>query len=635
MSFNKQSFSFFWIYLITLILAACSILYELMIAHTISILAGHMVVWYSLTIGIYLAFLGFGSILYNKIIKGKHEWEALFRVEILLTICGCLSVMLIHVGHMLYGYYAVSNEIKIGLYNLFAIFFLVTSVVGFLSGIELPLLIKIGNEMSQGKRVTNRILGTDYIGSLLGAVSFPIIFVPFYGVIKTSFIVAGFNLLTAIIILFIVLKENELFYRRIVTGGFISILFIVIVFNVNGIEQYFLKKYYFYQEISENLHSLFLKHEKFPDIKRTRSFYQKIDLVEYPEDIYDKIYEHYSKKYSQEPDLPRGYLLFLEGDYQLYSNHEDLYHEFFAHVPIMLNEKIPEEVLVLGAGDGILIKELLNHSEIKKITHVELDEEMIRLANNHPILLKLNRESLKNQRVESVIDDAFHYVRKSNKKYDAVYIDFPLAMNYNLSKLYSKEFYQIVSQMLKTDGYIVLDTPGSAVFTMPDKYGQQVMNRKYSDWPIYYNTVKAAGFRTIVPYVSNLEINNHEAESYLWKNIEIKIENMDYPGLEETPSDISDTEKIRKVKANVIKKLIREFVLMKQQGFIFLKRKAEKLQPKYKDFNIDFSVLNEKRFKLAFTLPYSSSKKIDYSKVNSIMQPTLPNLPFLYARLPI
>ncbi len=180
-----------------------------------------------------------------------------------------------------------------------------------------------------------------------------------------------------------------------------------------------------------------------------------------------------------------------------------------------------------------------------------------------------------------------------------------------------------------------MDTPGSAVFTMPDKYGQQVMNRKYSDWPIYYNTVKAAGFRTIVPYVSNLEINNHEAESYLWKNIEIKIENMDYPGLEETPSDISDTEKIRKVKANVIKKLIREFVLMKQQGFIFLKRKAEKLQPKYKDFNIDFSVLNEKRFKLAFTLPYSSSKKIDYSKVNSIMQPTLPNLPFLYARLPI
>ena len=53
------------VYILSLILSGCSLLYELLIAQTLTLIAGNMVIWYSLTVGIYLAAMGVGAIIFG------------------------------------------------------------------------------------------------------------------------------------------------------------------------------------------------------------------------------------------------------------------------------------------------------------------------------------------------------------------------------------------------------------------------------------------------------------------------------------------------------------------------------------------------------------------------------------------
>ena len=65
---------------ITVIVSACSLLYELLIAQTLSLLAGNTVVWYSLTVGAYLGAMGLGAALFRPR-SGGSAWTSLSKVE--------------------------------------------------------------------------------------------------------------------------------------------------------------------------------------------------------------------------------------------------------------------------------------------------------------------------------------------------------------------------------------------------------------------------------------------------------------------------------------------------------------------------------------------------------------------------
>ncbi|MGK0367533.1 MAG: spermidine synthase [Thermoproteota archaeon] len=168
-------------------------------------------------------------------------------------------------------------------------------------------------------------------------------------------------------------------------------------------------------------------------------------------------------------------------------------------MPLIFEDRVPEEVLVLGAGDGLLAEELLKYRKIKKITQIELDPKMIELANTHPLLTQYNHHSLQNERVNLIIGDAFQFIRNSTKKYDAIYVDFPFPFNFNLSKLFSVEFYKLLYNSINEDGFITLDLP----------LGRYIKNEIYITEPIKninaiaFSTLKAAGFKTIKPYFSD------------------------------------------------------------------------------------------------------------------------------------
>jgi len=131
------------LYSMTFFLAACSILYELLLAQTISSLLSQSVIWYSLTIGFYLGAMGLGALSIEKLHSEKQDWQTLFHVEIFLSVLGAASVMIIYLAHIVLGYAWLRNDLFNGLGFFLAIFFLLVILIGFLTGLELPLFIRL------------------------------------------------------------------------------------------------------------------------------------------------------------------------------------------------------------------------------------------------------------------------------------------------------------------------------------------------------------------------------------------------------------------------------------------------------------------------------------------------------------
>jgi spermidine synthase len=149
---------------------------------------------------------------------------------------------------------------------------------------------------------------------------------------------------------------------------------------------------------------------------------------------------------------------------------------------------------VLGAGDGMLLRELLRYPEIKNITLIELDPFMIDLALNHEYFVRYNRSSLMDPRVHVIIDDAYSFLRQTQEKYDGAFVDFPFPNNYELSKLFSREFYGLLRSALTGDGFAVLDAP----IVRFEESSDSVVHPRPQD--IVVSTLKSAGFPSLLFY---------------------------------------------------------------------------------------------------------------------------------------
>ena len=148
-------------------------------------------------------------------------------------------------------------------------------------------------------------------------------------------------------------------------------------------------------------------------IDHFRGPYQDIDLVaEAPrEEIY--FYGNHTLYLNRRPQ------------FDLYS--APTYHESMALGALNLAQRPVASVLILGGGDGLLLNTLLAQKGIEEVVLVELDQRMLEIAQKHPVLKKLNGGVFerKDPRVTLIVGDALSYVRKTPKKYDGIFMDFP------------------------------------------------------------------------------------------------------------------------------------------------------------------------------------------------------------------
>lgn len=229
---------------LTVLFALCSILYELLLAQSLSSIMGNTILRYNMTIGIYVAAMGFGAIVYNKL-KNVNYDNTFLRVEIFLATIGFLAPILVLVFDRLM--FSGAKAIGVTYYSsliqttIFTFNHSLIVAIGFLSGFELPLLMDIFKTHSSKSSLG--ILGLDYVGTLLGAISFPIFILPYFSIFQIASIVASLNLAGALYYgVFIARnKKSSLVYLI----GFLLILALCDAFNLFNLESFVLTNFYY------------------------------------------------------------------------------------------------------------------------------------------------------------------------------------------------------------------------------------------------------------------------------------------------------------------------------------------------------------------------------------------------------
>ncbi len=174
----------------------------------------------------------------------------------------------------------------------------------------------------------------------------------------------------------------------------------------------------------------------------------------------------YSKKSKfQQIDLFQtknfGKMLVLDGIIQLTEPDEFAYHEMLAHVPMFAHPD-PKDILVVGGGDGGVLREIGRHKCVKHIDFCEIDEEVINVAKE---FLPDIACGFDDARIAVHVGDGNAYVQAQKNKYDVIIVDSsdPIGPG---EALFEKPFYKALKSALKPGGIIA--TQGESFFLHKD-----------------------------------------------------------------------------------------------------------------------------------------------------------------------
>lgn len=399
---NKQRFQFLLL-LAVFMIATCGLIYELVAGALASYLLGDSVKQFSYTIGTYLFAMGVGSY-FSKFIERKllHRFV---EIEILIGIVGGISSTLLFILFQEGTYFHI-------------VLYLLLGLTGVLVGMEIPLLMRILKDKFEFKHLVANVFTFDYIGALLASLLFPVLLVPKLGLINTSVVFGLMNILVGLFLIFVFRKELKntfiLSFKAIVA---LLGLLVILFYNQEILN---------YSE--RNLYNGAI-------VYRHTTPYQKIILTSQN--------DHFQ--------------LYLNNNLQFNTKDEYRYHECLVH-PVMSFAPAVKNILVLGGGDGLAVRELLKYKDVETITLVDLDKGMTDLFTNNSRLAAYNNNSLKDQKVKVVNEDAFLWVKNNKKQFDVIIIDFPDPTNYSIGKLYTNYFYKCLKNTLTPTGIVSIQT---------------------------------------------------------------------------------------------------------------------------------------------------------------------------------
>ena len=148
-----------------------------------------------------------------------------------------------------------------------------------------------------------------------------------------------------------------------------------------------------------------------------------------------------------------GKLFTLDDFVMLTEKDEFVYHEMISHVALSCHPN-PENILVIGGGDGGTIREIERHSRVKNITLVEIDEEVVKISKEH---LPFVACGFDDERVKVIIEDGIEYIKNHKNEFDIIFIDSTDPVSF-AEGLFRTDFYKFVFDALKEDGIMVAQT---------------------------------------------------------------------------------------------------------------------------------------------------------------------------------
>lgn len=363
---------------------------------------GDSVFQWTMILSIMLFSMGLGSRISRAF--EKHLLEIFLVVEFILSLLAAFCALLTYT-------YAAKTEV------LWVIIYGFSIAIGLLIGMEIPLVMRINDRYENLRANIASVMEKDYLGSLVGGVFFAFIGLPLLGLTYTPFILGGVNFAVAMLLFFRLRHLMQANYTRLLGLGSITVFAALLlgVIYAEPIVQFGEQKRYRDKVIFE---------------KQTR--YQKIVLTQWKD----------------------NYWLYLNSHLQLSSFDEFLYHEPLVHSVMGIHPR-PQSVLILGGGDGCALREVLQYPEVEEVILVDLDPEMTKLGQTHPVLTELNEDAFESPKVKVINADAFNYLEETKAFFDVMIIDFPDPKTVELNRLYTKEFYHQCFNQLRPDGLLI------------------------------------------------------------------------------------------------------------------------------------------------------------------------------------
>ena len=191
-------------------------------------------------------------------------------------------------------------------------------------------------------------------------------------------------------------------------------------------------------------HSIRMKRHLYSE----KSEYQQIDIFDTPE---------------------FGRVLALNGSVVLTERDEFIYDEMITHIPMAVHPNV-RDILVIGAGDGGVVRELIRYEDVRRIDLVEMDPMVLDACRKY---LPENARGLDYEIVHIFYDNALRFIRRKSEEYDLIIVDsmdpFGPSEGY-----FTREFYGICYHALREDG-IMVNQQGSPFY----RHDAEAMQRSH------------------------------------------------------------------------------------------------------------------------------------------------------------
>ncbi len=182
-----------------------------------------------------------------------------------------------------------------------------------------------------------------------------------------------------------------------------------------------------------------------------------------------------------------GRVLALDGVVQTTEADEFIYHEMMAHVPILAHGGV-RRVLIIGGGDGGLLREVLRHRDIERAVQVEIDASVIAFCRRY--LPGLSQGAFDDPRAQVVIDDGLNFLRHTDARFDVILTD-STDPDGPAEILFGRDYFAACKRCLAPGGVLVTQN-GVAFLQLPEVVSSAAhFDALFDDWHFYSAAVPA------------------------------------------------------------------------------------------------------------------------------------------------
>ena len=180
-----------------------------------------------------------------------------------------------------------------------------------------------------------------------------------------------------------------------------------------------------------------------------------------------------------------GRVMALDGVIQTTEADEFIYHEMLTHVPILAHG-LAKRVLIIGGGDGGMLREVAKHRSVEHITMVEIDGTVVDMCKQY--LPNHSCGTFEDPRLNLVLDDGMRFVATTEEKFDVIISDStdPIGPG---EVLFSENFYEACRRCLN-DGGILVTQNGTPFMQLTEvQTTAKRMHGLFADWHFYQAAV--------------------------------------------------------------------------------------------------------------------------------------------------